>query len=149
MGNTKWEFYHFLSTGSPPNEEEESFASGSAGNGDALAARWRRLAAHFDDFVQVCLKKRILRLSLHSGITFNCEHKYLKGVSYLFIIFNHSFHSAILLIVPTSCTSPGQVRPHQQFPHKAAALPMPTLYRNRPPLPNLGLIVPWVRWYTF
>ncbi|CAG9575004.1 unnamed protein product [Danaus chrysippus] len=39
---------------SPPNEEEESFASatGSGGGGDALAARWRRLAAHFDDFVQ-------------------------------------------------------------------------------------------------
>ncbi|XP_045782115.1 E3 ubiquitin-protein ligase COP1-like isoform X2 [Maniola jurtina] len=39
---------------SPPNEEEESFAGGAAGagGGDALAARWRRLAAHFDDFVQ-------------------------------------------------------------------------------------------------
>ncbi|XP_023947967.1 E3 ubiquitin-protein ligase COP1 [Bicyclus anynana] len=32
-------------------DEEESFASGAPG-GDALAARWRRLAAHFDDFVQ-------------------------------------------------------------------------------------------------
>ncbi|XP_039762158.1 E3 ubiquitin-protein ligase COP1-like [Pararge aegeria] len=38
--------------GSPPNEEEESFAAGGAAAGDALAARWRRLAAHFDDFVQ-------------------------------------------------------------------------------------------------
>ncbi|XP_069363757.1 uncharacterized protein [Maniola hyperantus] len=41
---------------SPPNEEEESFAGGAGGAaggaGDALAARWRRLAAHFDDFVQ-------------------------------------------------------------------------------------------------
>nr|XP_026496052.1 E3 ubiquitin-protein ligase COP1-like [Vanessa tameamea] len=38
---------------SPPAEEEESFASaGGGGAGDALAARWRRLAAHFDDFVQ-------------------------------------------------------------------------------------------------
>ncbi|CAG4981765.1 unnamed protein product [Colias eurytheme] len=35
-------------------EEEESFISGCGawGGGDALAQRWRRLAAHFDDFVQ-------------------------------------------------------------------------------------------------
>ncbi|CAG4957287.1 unnamed protein product [Parnassius apollo] len=34
-------------------EEEESFAGGAgSGGGDALAARWRRLTAHFDDFVQ-------------------------------------------------------------------------------------------------
>ncbi|XP_072943248.1 E3 ubiquitin-protein ligase COP1-like [Epargyreus clarus] len=36
-------------------EEEESFAGGAAGSssgGDALASRWRRLMAHFDDFVQ-------------------------------------------------------------------------------------------------
>ncbi|XP_038221100.1 E3 ubiquitin-protein ligase COP1-like [Zerene cesonia] len=36
-------------------EEEESFVSGCGaawGGGDALAQRWRRLAAHFDDFVQ-------------------------------------------------------------------------------------------------
>ncbi|KAG6464318.1 E3 ubiquitin-protein ligase COP1 [Manduca sexta] len=35
--------------------EEESFAGGSGcggGGGEALAARWRRLTAHFDDFVQ-------------------------------------------------------------------------------------------------
>nr|XP_049707988.1 E3 ubiquitin-protein ligase COP1-like [Helicoverpa armigera] len=32
--------------------EEESFAGGAAAGGDALAARWRRLHAHFDDFVQ-------------------------------------------------------------------------------------------------
>ncbi|XP_045456918.1 E3 ubiquitin-protein ligase COP1-like [Melitaea cinxia] len=37
---------------SPPAEEEESFASTGGGTGDALAARWRRLTAHFDDFVQ-------------------------------------------------------------------------------------------------
>lgn len=35
--------------------EEESFAGGAAAGGDALAARWRRLHAHFDDFVQVSL----------------------------------------------------------------------------------------------
>ncbi|XP_049883579.1 E3 ubiquitin-protein ligase COP1-like [Pectinophora gossypiella] len=33
-------------------EEEESFAGAGGGAGDALAARWRRLAQHFDDFVQ-------------------------------------------------------------------------------------------------
>ncbi|XP_041988948.1 E3 ubiquitin-protein ligase COP1-like [Aricia agestis] len=38
---------------SPSQEEEESFAgAGTATSGDAQAARWRRLAAHFDDFVQ-------------------------------------------------------------------------------------------------
>lgn len=36
---------------------EESFAGGGAtGGGEALAARWRRLTAHFDDFVQVYFK---------------------------------------------------------------------------------------------
>ncbi|CAH0599428.1 unnamed protein product [Chrysodeixis includens] len=38
--------------GSLVGSEEESFAGGGAGAGDALAARWRRLHAHFDDFVQ-------------------------------------------------------------------------------------------------
>ncbi|KPJ08972.1 E3 ubiquitin-protein ligase RFWD2 [Papilio machaon] len=35
-------------------EEEESFAGGPGGGagGDAVAARWRRLTTHFDDFVQ-------------------------------------------------------------------------------------------------
>ncbi|CAH0698656.1 unnamed protein product [Spodoptera exigua] len=33
-------------------EDDESFAGGAAPPGDALAARWRRLHAHFDDFVQ-------------------------------------------------------------------------------------------------
>ncbi|XP_004926352.1 E3 ubiquitin-protein ligase COP1 [Bombyx mori] len=32
--------------------EEESFAGGAGGGGDALAARWRKLTQHFDDFVQ-------------------------------------------------------------------------------------------------
>ncbi|XP_035453808.2 E3 ubiquitin-protein ligase COP1 [Spodoptera frugiperda] len=36
----------------PATEDDESFAGGSAPPGDALAARWRRLHAHFDDFVQ-------------------------------------------------------------------------------------------------
>ncbi|KAL0808742.1 hypothetical protein ABMA28_013170 [Loxostege sticticalis] len=35
-----------------PCSEEESFAGGGGGGGDALAARWRKLTAHFDDFVQ-------------------------------------------------------------------------------------------------
>ncbi|KAI5634301.1 zinc finger, c3HC4 type (RING finger) domain-containing protein [Phthorimaea operculella] len=41
-------------TGSTTGEEEESFAGGGGGSGggDALQARWRRLTAHFDDFVQ-------------------------------------------------------------------------------------------------
>lgn len=33
--------------------EEESFAGASAPVTDALTARWRRLYAHFDDFVLV------------------------------------------------------------------------------------------------
>lgn len=32
--------------------EEETFAGGGSAGGEALAARWRRLHAHFDDFVQ-------------------------------------------------------------------------------------------------
>ncbi|XP_013163561.1 PREDICTED: E3 ubiquitin-protein ligase RFWD2-like [Papilio xuthus] len=41
-------------------EEEESFAGGpgSAAGGDAVAARWRRLTTHFDDFVQCYLAHR-------------------------------------------------------------------------------------------
>ncbi|XP_060809157.1 E3 ubiquitin-protein ligase COP1 isoform X2 [Amyelois transitella] len=45
---------HALAGGGRDKEspaEEESFAR-HAGGGDALAARWRRLTAHFDDFVQ-------------------------------------------------------------------------------------------------
>ncbi|KPJ02217.1 E3 ubiquitin-protein ligase RFWD2 [Papilio xuthus] len=41
-------------------EEEESFAGGPGGaaGGDAVAARWRRLTTHFDDFVQCYLAHR-------------------------------------------------------------------------------------------
>ncbi|GBP10184.1 E3 ubiquitin-protein ligase COP1 [Eumeta japonica] len=38
--------------GSPTPDDEETFAGSGTGGGDALAQRWRRLHAHFDDFVQ-------------------------------------------------------------------------------------------------
>lgn len=58
-----------LSAGEPPHEEESfaggagAGAGGAASGGDALAARWRRLTAHFDDFVQVTSLEQSLSLS--------------------------------------------------------------------------------------
>ncbi|CAG9138580.1 unnamed protein product [Plutella xylostella] len=39
-------------TGSSQADDDESFAGSAPNGGDALSARWRRLNAHFDDFVQ-------------------------------------------------------------------------------------------------